>query len=965
LLDWSKVANNLSSRLDCVTYGNGKFVAGAYDGRIFVSIDGSNWTGHATGRSAPVLGVSWANDRFLACGGDYNTYGYLLRSTNAEDWELVSSGLPLEIYNGIADDGGVAAAAGETGSIYWSQDGRHWTQTTPQGYSLSPPRLSSLAHGSAGFLGVGRMGASVLVRSTNGMSVWRATYDYAPYEQSPTAIGSGNGRYVAVGYGGGASLTTDGLTWASRSAGTNQLLGVGYGSGTWVAVGICGSVYTSQNGLDWAAQSAPYLTYYGVAYGNDRFVIVGEGGNVTAATYGPDTPVPVKPVITTQPASRTNAVGSTATFSVAATGGSLSYQWLRGTNKLMDGLRISGATAPNLTLTDLVMADAGAYKVVVTNSAGSVTSSNATLIVITPVTITTQPSNLVMKAGDSATFKVVAAGTGPLGYQWKQEAHVLTNRTGKISGANSATLTIAAVGSNDLGTYAVVVTNAVGAVTSSNAMLSILPTITIATPAAGAIFTNPAVPVTGAAADVGGPGLAGVFWMLNGGPFQPATGTSNWIATVPWRPGTNVVTVKAVDSVGRESASAARSVVYKTLSPIALVTNGVGRVVGVTNRQLLMVGGSYKVTATPGAGQLLSNWCASSGWTTAQNPLTFMMESNLVLTANFVTNPFVSRAGIYNGLFFEPETISHQRSGFFSFTLATLGDFSGKLYLGGTNRGFAGKFGVDGTTQLAFTQAPPVVLAMGLDLARNSGVVQGSVNGAGWTAPLLGDRAQYTSARSTNYSLALLGDSDGTASPGGDGFASVTVKSNGLITVSGRVSDDAVLATPVTYLSRNGDWPLYSPLYGGKGALLGWLTNRSGQFEGTLSWIKTGPQGSNYVAGFTNELVVLSSIYTNLTSRTRILSSSNGVVVIGGGPLSLPLTNPVTLGAGNTVAVKSGQISGLVLSINPANGWVSGSFSNTVTRRRHPIKGVLLQQQDHARGYFAAPQTGFFFLEAE
>jgi PKD repeat protein len=83
------------------------------------------------------------------------------------------------------------------------------------------------------------------------------------------------------------------------------------------------------------------------------------------------------PSITTQPASQTVTVGQTATFSVAASGTApLSYQWQK------NGVNISGATAASYTTPATTAADSGAkFKVVVTNSAGSVTSNEATLTV--------------------------------------------------------------------------------------------------------------------------------------------------------------------------------------------------------------------------------------------------------------------------------------------------------------------------------------------------------------------------------------------------------------------------------------------------------------------------------------------------------------------------------------------------------------------------------------------------------
>jgi hypothetical protein len=92
------------------------------------------------------------------------------------------------------------------------------------------------------------------------------------------------------------------------------------------------------------------------------------------------------PVITLQPASRTNVVGSTATFGVAASGDlPLTYRWL------FNGNTIPGATADGYARANVQGTDAGSYSVVISNSFGSVTSSVATLTVTTNGLILYEP----------------------------------------------------------------------------------------------------------------------------------------------------------------------------------------------------------------------------------------------------------------------------------------------------------------------------------------------------------------------------------------------------------------------------------------------------------------------------------------------------------------------------------------------------------------------------------------------
>jgi hypothetical protein len=92
--------------------------------------------------------------------------------------------------------------------------------------------------------------------------------------------------------------------------------------------------------------------------------------------------VDLPPTIGSHPGSRTNAVGTSATFSVTAAGTlPLRYQWLKNGIALVDGGNVSGATAATLMLVNVQPGDAGDFAVVVTNNFGSVTSSVAVLTV--------------------------------------------------------------------------------------------------------------------------------------------------------------------------------------------------------------------------------------------------------------------------------------------------------------------------------------------------------------------------------------------------------------------------------------------------------------------------------------------------------------------------------------------------------------------------------------------------------
>lgn len=167
------------------------------------------------------------------------------------------------------------------------------------------------------------------------------------------------------------------------------------------------------------------------------------------------------PAIITHPASQTIVAGSPVTFSVTATGSEpLWYQWFKNNNPIL------GAMSANYTISSVQSADAGTYFCIVTNTVTSAFSQSATLTVIAPPTITTQPISATVNPGTRATFSVAASGTPPLYYQWKKDDLPLP-------GATSTSLVIAAAQNANEGSYTCVVTNAGGSASSAPAVLSV------------------------------------------------------------------------------------------------------------------------------------------------------------------------------------------------------------------------------------------------------------------------------------------------------------------------------------------------------------------------------------------------------------------------------------------------------------------------------------------------------------
>jgi len=181
--------------------------------------------------------------------------------------------------------------------------------------------------------------------------------------------------------------------------------------------------------------------------------------------------------ITGQPEDVSVPDGGTALFTVATSGGSpVIYQWQQDGVNLTDGGNISGSQTATLIISNVTVANVAVYSVVVSNSFNSQVSDYAVLGVdFSAPQITAQPVSQTAVAGTTVTLAVAATGDEPLTYQWRMNGVNLTDG-GTVSGSATAMLTISSVALTNTGTYSVVVSNAIFAVASANAVLTVVPT---------------------------------------------------------------------------------------------------------------------------------------------------------------------------------------------------------------------------------------------------------------------------------------------------------------------------------------------------------------------------------------------------------------------------------------------------------------------------------------------------------
>ena len=217
------------------------------------------------------------------------------------------------------------------------------------------------------------------------------------------------------------------------------------------------------------------------------------------------------PEFVIQPTSRNTNVGANVTFSAQVSNPTTtSFQWrLNGTN-------ISGATGTAYSLYNVQLSDAGNYSVFVSDAVGGTTSSNALLQVGIAPAFTSQASSLTVTQGQSASFSVTVTGT-PLNYFWKKNGAF-------IPGQTNSSLNFASVVATDAATYTCQVSNFLGSITSTGAVLTVVYPPTISVQPVGqtiGVGSNFSVSVTAS----GNPAVA-YQWRTNGTAITSATASS-------------------------------------------------------------------------------------------------------------------------------------------------------------------------------------------------------------------------------------------------------------------------------------------------------------------------------------------------------------------------------------------------------------------------------------------------------
>jgi hypothetical protein len=607
-------------------------------------------------------------------------------------------------------------------------------------------------------------------------------------------------------------------------------------------------------------------------------------------------------------------------------------------------------------------------KIVATDGAGNSTTNYLKVVEMLPAPmLMKQPTNQVVAPGANISFSVIPASSVlSLSYQWRKDGTAL-------SGATNSNYSITGVQTNQAGNYCVVVTNASGSITSSNAYLFVdgqKPTITITNPAANARLSNAVAQVSGKATDNGQ--VEKIFYKLKAGSWLPASGTSNWQASVALIPGTNTFYAYSVDWVGNISATNSENIIYVVTALATVYTNGNGTISPNFNGQLLEVGKNYSMKAISAAGYGFVNWTGSVNTNSAT--VYFTMQSNLMLTANFmdVTKPVLTITSPTSKQSWSNQVFTIQ--GKTSDNVAVMNVFY-QLNTNGWHQPTPINNWSNWQATVTLNPGPNILQAYAVDAAGNLSITS-SVSFAYILSDILHVQIMGKGTLSPNYSNAVLqiGKTFSMTANPASGFAftnwtgsvkGATVLNTNKAALSFLMQSNLVLtatfvdvAKPVLTITNlvagqrvfNGDFTVKGKTSDNVQVANVWLQLNDGIWTNAI----TGNQWTNWSADLnlvpgTNKLAVYAMdtagncSITNCRSFQFVVTNVLGVQTVGRGTLSQKYSNS-WLEIGRNYSITAKAVTGFVFTNwTISTNWIGGVTTNKATVQFIMASNLTLQ----------------------
>lgn len=288
---WTARSSGLNLVYNTVTYGAGRWVAGASSGYIATSTDAITWSTQTVGASFTINKVIYT-DKFIAVGDAQN----IRTSTDGLTWTARTPGV-TGTFNDLAYNGSVVVYVGNNGLLGYSTDGITWVNNY-SGSVFQGSTMLHIAYGNGVFIATGTN--TRVMKSTDGIS-WSvsapitAVEGYvsgSPYIAYNSAEGIFGVHFVDPSRENITIYTsTNGDSWATKTiqsgvssnsnSGYMRLFGWSAANGKFIGIGDytwSGGIYMTATGDTW--NHLPMLTpsstatFNSIAYGNGRWVVV-------------------------------------------------------------------------------------------------------------------------------------------------------------------------------------------------------------------------------------------------------------------------------------------------------------------------------------------------------------------------------------------------------------------------------------------------------------------------------------------------------------------------------------------------------------------------------------------------------------------------------------------------------------------------------------------------------------------
>ena len=308
------------------------------------------------------------------------------------------------------------------------------------------------------------------------------------------------------------------------------------------------------------------------------------------------------------------------------------------------------------------------------------------------------------------------------------------------------------------------------------------------------------------------------------------------------------------------------------------------------------------------------------------------------------------------------------------------GKFTGKVILAGVQFPISGAFGGDGpatfgdakhsTRILLRSGSAPLELALSLDISGGGHRITGTIrDGGNVVSTIEADHALFTDAKNPvsprrNVPVELAGlytfifpsvVADGVVTPKGNGWGRVLVTPNGSVRIAGTLADGAAFGCS-TVLAQDGTLPLYVPLYQYAGAIGGrvsLVSEAGNDVSGNVVWFRPATPGRAFYPAGWNDGINLNLLGSHFVPGVGRGAAPTSVFVnLSGGNLESELTAPAFLSSTRVTLESLLNIRGFSLAVNPATGMFSGRFLHPVSKSVENFRGVVLQQQNSAGGFF-------------